>query len=80
MKKYRKVLVQWRDAVTAMGWEDHGAAIAGHEAEPCESVGYVIHRTKTNLVLAQTVSGDGQINGRITIPIDWVNTIQTLKV
>lgn len=80
MKKYRKVLVVWHDAVTAMGWENHDDAVVNHGTQGCESIGYLIHRTKTDVVLAQTISHDGQINGRVTIPVVWLRApIVTLK-
>lgn len=79
MKKYRKVLVTWHDAVTKTGWEEPADAVVDHHTQECESIGYIIHRTKKDIVLAQTISQDGQINGRITIPLIWLRAIQTLK-
>jgi len=79
MKKYRKVLVTWRDAFTHTGWEDADISAEDASAVYCESVGYLLHQNKTDIVLAQTIGGD-QVNGRITIPRDWIcGKIVTLK-
>ena len=79
MKKYRKVLVQWRDAITQHGWENADEA-AHEETAHCESIGYLISRSKTEVVIAQTVGGE-QINGRIHIPVVFLRgQIRTLKV
>lgn len=81
MKKYRMVLVEWRDAIVRAGWEHTDEALSETDEMACTTIGYLIEKTKEHIVVAGTLSDDGaQLNGRITIPMVWVVKIQTLKV
>lgn len=81
MKKYRRVLVTWMDAFHSnKGWEDPTEA-ANESSVVCESLGYLLRRGKKEVVLAQTLSSDGEVVGRITIPVSFLCAkIKYLKV
>lgn len=71
------VEVTWYDAISMRGWRDK-ATYAKQKAAPCRTVGYIIKKTKREMVLAQTQGGD-EINGSMTIPRDWVQKIRKLS-
>ena len=75
---YPIVEVVWDDATELKGWkEEH----EDEELKPCLilSVGFLVKKTKTHIVLAQDQSHDRMRNGRSQIPIGMVKTIKTLR-
>jgi hypothetical protein len=74
--KYQLVEVTWDDATELAGWED------GPEApKPClvKSVGYLVHKCRNYVIIAQDLSHDGMKHGRGQIPRGCVKRIQILK-
>jgi len=71
-------LVHWLDAATAgLGWEDLS------NAEPlvpleCWSVGLVFSEDSDSVVLLQTMTGDGAVQGRMVIPRGSVVSVTRL--
>lgn len=70
MSDFPLVLVTWHDAETQHGWESVSDARVD-TIPACVSVGFVIKKTRKEIVLAQTIAR-GELNGRITIPRGWV--------
>lgn len=70
MSDFPLVLITWKDAETSVGWEAIGDAQAD-TIPACVSVGFVIKKTRKEIVLAQTMAR-GELNGRITIPRGWI--------
>ena len=75
---YPIVEVIWDDATEIKGWrEEH----EDEELKPCLilSVGFLVKKTKTHIVLAQDLSHDRMRNGRSQIPMGMVKQIKTLR-
>lgn len=72
------VEVDWKDACGQAGWDD----IEEHrslEPMPCKSVGYLLKKNKTEIVLAFCQAGHGGINSSMCIPMVWVSKIKVIK-
>lgn len=70
MADLQLAFVVWQDTETDSGWEDISE---GTKARPriCHSVGWLVHRDESCVILAQTIHED-QMNGRICIPAAWL--------
>lgn len=81
MKKYRMVVVEWMDAaIYGHGWEDTDA-IAERKPQKCVSIGFLVRQSKTEVVITQTLSDDGQALNQIVIPTSFLCAkVRTLKV
>lgn len=76
---YRLVLVEWLDAVggTRGGWKS--ASDAGRDLPAkCRSVGWVIHEDDERITIAPHFAHDRDVDGEITIPRDWAQSILEL--
>lgn len=72
------VEVEWTDASGKSRWGQLEEYLA-HHPHPCRTAGYLIRRTKEEILIALTQSEDGQLNGAIAIPIQWVKKIKILR-
>ena len=72
------VLVDWRDACTKGGW-DYIGAYAKHAPSNIRTVGFLLKKTKKEILIATSQSEDGDINQSIAIPLPWVVRVVTLK-
>lgn len=77
-RRFPIVEVIWHDATELDGWKD------GNEPEdpkPCPvlSVGYLVHKCKDYIVLAQDVAHDGDRCGRGQIPRAMIKTLRVIK-
>jgi hypothetical protein len=75
---YPLVEVLWDDATELKGWKEE------HEEEELKpslilSVGFLVKKTKTHIVIAQDLSEDRMRNGRSQIPMGMVKRIKVLK-
>ena len=75
------VLIEWVDAVTEAGWE----LGKGHcKIDLVYSVGYIISRDDTEIILAADVSPDREnqlhTNRRLAIPSQWIKGIKEITV
>ncbi len=72
---YPIVAVLWDDATALDGWA------ADEEPKPCLvlSVGFLVKKTRTHLILAQDLAPDGHKCGRGQIPMGMVKQIKVLK-
>jgi hypothetical protein len=70
------VEVTWDDATALDGWSS-----GEEEIKPCLvlSVGFLVKKTKTHIVLAQDIAPDGHRCGRGQIPRGMVKRIKVLK-
>lgn len=73
------VLIEWVDAVTEAGWE----VGKGHcKVDLVYSVGYLISRDETEVILAADVSPDREnqlhTNRRLAIPAQWIKDIKEI--
>lgn len=82
MKTTTPYEVTWLDSCVDSGWHAHDAAFVRAAPTLCKSVGYLIERTKTQLVLAQswTTNEDGdQLADVLTIPAAVVKSVRRLR-
>lgn len=70
------VIVYWRDAEVDVGWE-RASSSEDREAPLITSLGFILKRTKKEIVLAADVSKD-DTNRRIVIPASWIDRIVKL--
>ena len=75
---YDLVEVIWDDATEIDGWKEEHEE---EELKPCLilSVGFLVAKTKTHIVIAQDLSHDRMRNGRSQIPRGMVRQIKVLK-
>lgn len=76
---FRRVEVLWNDASTKGGW-DTVSEYARHSPAQCSSMGYILKRTKKELILVMTKTLDNKdcMQG-IAIPAKWIRKVRTLK-
>jgi hypothetical protein len=70
------VLVEWEDAFSTDEWTDLDQLERG--CLSCVTVGFLVHRSKKTLIVAGTVSKDGQGCCVMHIPARWVKRVQKL--
>lgn len=75
MKNRKVVQVRWADIVAGGGWRSEDAARKSQPAA-CVSVGYVLRRTRSTLVLASSWSEDGEVLQTIVIPRGAVKSVR----
>lgn len=75
----RLYLVNWVDAAGGelQGWRPLTSMIAT-EPHICQSVGFLLHKTDSTLVLVPHIAGGDQGDGEIIIPMPWVQHIVEL--
>ena len=69
------VVVEWVDAVSDGGWEEHEKPDIHHVV----TAGYVVSETKDAICIASTVSGTFT-NARMHIPKAWIKTRKVIKL
>lgn len=73
------VEVEWYDAVTDFGWEEHTELDT--TAEPVTTIGFLIAENEHSVIIASTVDkGRDQSNSRIKIPKGMIYSIKYLNV
>lgn len=80
MKYSRPVVeVEWYDAVTDFGWEDHTELDT--TAEPVTTIGFLLAENEHSVIVASTVDkGRDQSNSRIKIPKGMIYSMKFLNV
>ena len=75
---YPLVEVLWDDATELDEWQEESDE---EELKPCLilSVGFLVVRTKSYIVICQDLSHDRMRNGRSQIPMGMVKSIKVLK-
>ena len=69
------VYVEWVDAVSDGGWEEHVKV----DVHPVKTVGFLIAETKEGICLASTISGESS-NARMHIPLSWIIKRKVIKL
>jgi hypothetical protein len=77
MKTYPLVYVTWEDAYSTDDWTE--LADLSEENHLCASTGYLVRKSKDVLVVAGTVSADGQACCVIHIPRRMVKAVERLR-
>lgn len=79
MSQPKLVLVEWEDALHEFGWLDEFL-----KADPdhviCQTVGWLMVKTKKHIVVAQTISGDDSRAQTLQIPMGMVHSIKPLAI
>lgn len=77
MSKLRPVVVEWLDATGMHGWFDPA------QTDPCPirimSVGYLVERTKKQLVMISSYTEQGMYGDYLVIPAPWIVRVKRLK-
>ena len=77
MAKRRKLVhVEWEDSAFTPGWRSHDHNLPG--TSPCESVGFLLEKSKSRVILAMQVNGDGGYGEAMAIPRSVVKKIREL--
>jgi len=71
----KKVLVEWKDAACTATWQAEGTALT---VESCWSMGWLLQDTEDSILLAGTVSSNGDFNQSIVIPRGMVVDIREI--
>jgi hypothetical protein len=82
MKQPKIVLARWTDPFTTHGWhsaESLAQEIAEIAHRECVSVGFLVHRTKDSIGLAESLSPTGQIGCVTWIPRQALIGMETLR-
>lgn len=74
------VRVEWTDATSWHGWFKPGDV----DADPkwltqCETVGWLVKRDKTQMVVAQTRSAEPKYGELWSIPKRWIRRVEVLR-
>lgn len=69
------VVIQWVDAVSDGGWEEHEKP----DIHEVMTAGYVVSETKDAICIASTVSGTFT-NARMHIPKAWIKSRKVIKL
>ena len=82
MKQPKIVLARWTDPFTTHGWhtqESLDTEIADVAHRECVSIGFLVHRDKNSIGLAESLSPTGQIGCVTWIPRKALLSIETLR-
>lgn len=75
MDTTKLVVIQWVDAVSDGGWEEHEKP----DIHEVVTAGYIVSETKDAICIASTVSGTFT-NARMHIPKAWIKTRKVIKL
>ena len=80
----KAVEVSWSDIAARGGWHDKEDTMAKAQVMDCSSVGYLIHRDETKLVLVQSHSPEQHGKDELwadslTIPAPVIKRVRILK-
>jgi len=78
MPKHRLLRVEWEDSASRGKW--HRTTEIGRRATlQCESVGYVVRSDKHEIVLAQSICENEDINDTMAIPRGCIRKVRRLQ-
>ena len=75
MDTTKLVVIQWVDAVSDGGWEEHEKP----DVHEVMTAGYIVSETKDAICIASTVSGTFT-NARMHIPKAWIKSRKVIKL
>lgn len=75
MDTTKLVVIEWVDAVSDGGWEEHEKP----DIHEVVTAGYIVSETKDAICIASTVSGTFT-NARMHIPKAWIKTRKVIKL
>ena len=81
MKKLPLVLITWQDAHAGGGGWLSIEKVSAQQSLPhlCYTVGWVIHRDRYSLIVAQNRSYDGDVSDTMTIPLGCIRKTERLQ-
>jgi len=74
---YTLVVVEWEDIVSDSSWMDD-KEIEKLEPVVCRSVGWLLKKTKKLVFLGASVTNDGSVGDRTTIPKNVIRSIKEI--
>jgi len=69
--------VHWVDIASFPGWSTLEEAITSTTME-CISIGYVIHKDKKSVVMAQTIADNGDVGEILCIPTSVIRELREI--
>ena len=75
MDTSRIIVIEWVDAVSDGGWEEHMKP----DIHKVTTAGYIVSETKDAICIASTVSGTFT-NARMHIPKAWIKSRKVIKL
>ena len=76
MPKYPAVRVDWVDSAFTQGWQRSWAKVRTSE---CSTIGYLIEKTKEQVVVAMGINEDGGYGEALAIPRANVRKVRKLR-
>jgi hypothetical protein len=77
--KPKTVEVEWMDAAVTGGWKSLDDQLKESTPVSCRSAGYLLHRDKHRVVIAQNQDQEGKWSDTMTIPASTVKRVRHLK-
>ena len=78
-RKFPLCRVTWVDSASTRGWNTLEEIRKDHRPVECETVGYLVVRSRRMLSLVQSVSEFGRAAETISIPASCVRKVRKLK-
>ena len=76
--EYKLVKVTWRDVISnAVGWKTI-EKVTSSQPNEVVSVGYLLKADDRTVWIAASLTEDGDCDGDVVIPIDWVTKVEEL--
>jgi len=73
------VCIEWVDSCSDGDWQSKENALT-HSISQCASVGFLVRKTKSDVLIAQSESYDtGNISGLMAIPKKCIKSIEVIK-
>jgi len=74
------VYIRWLDSNSSRGvWNSPSDILTGEEAMICESVGWLLKRTKATTTVVAHICKTGQVGGDMTIPNKAIVQLTEIK-
>lgn len=73
------VEVLWWDAQSVHGWDTLPGWRKEKALAECRTVGYLVKRTKREIVMAQGIADNGKLSECWGIPAPWVTKVRLLR-
>ena len=78
LRKLPIVRVEWEDAASGGKWLPYLEAQSQRGLVCCETIGFLVKRSAKELLVCQSVSENGHVDGGLTIPTRSVRSIKVL--
>lgn len=73
--KHRATVINWVDSTSWLGWRSIGSDLCPSEIT---TIGWLISKSKSHVVVTSCISGDDQGRDAVTIPRGCITKMETL--